>query len=226
MLTRRQARKEGIVITNNPLPTTSRKTSRKTKKTKRTNDDNIDSGDAEAILAEIAALPVVGPSVLKKPCTDLDKEPAKKEAEIIRLDTLPVVQKPWARWQSFLRKLYDKEPTDAEYDQANALWEYILKTANGIMQTNSKTSNSPKFRLYRDFRGGKPDQRLIDMITDPEQVFIQTRSSLIGFSDRPISVYLKRDDVESGMDCLRMIGWTGPMYDPNDYSVSMHHMFY
>lgn len=232
MLTRLQARRSGIVVVDTPLPNktknTGKKAPRKTAK-KRRGEDNIDSSDVEVILAEIATMPVSEPSILKKQKTSSTKkvqivESVEKPVMLLNPEPMPeapAIAKPWAKWQPFLRKLFKNEPTDQQYELANAIWEHILKTANGAMLI----SDRPIIRLYRDFRGGSPAPHLIDMITDPKDVVIKSRSDLIGIGDRPMSVYLEKDNLESAMWCLEKIGWMGKMYDPNDYSSSMNHVF-
>lgn len=117
-----------------------------------------------------------------------------------------------ATWQPFLRKLYDSEPTNDQYEVAWKNWQHILTHVNAMVIFGSDTI------LMRDFRGGTLSLSELNTIStmDPGHVYIRAAYPDVGVFDHAVAIYLK-DDYKSAMQSFQMMGWSGRLYDPNEY---------
>lgn len=125
--------------------------------------------------------------------------------------------KPWAYWQTFLRKGIMNgdivEPTVEQYDNAWTIWNHILKRTNIATKvsgpaTGFTRADGPLITLLiRDHRGGTPMEQLINNITDPDLVHIQAFDCKFGLLERPVTRYLREKTVENALLCLRNVGW-------------------
>jgi len=221
MLTRHKASILKREVDDIPLPKTSRRP-RKTAKCEATVGERIINGlNPDEYLESRAQINPVQESADKRIINTADQINIIEPSDNDNIPLTPLNEinaKPWARWQTFLRNgliTIDShgEPTNAQYEKAWTIWNYILQRTNVATKVSGPVSgftraNGPAITLLiRDHRGGEPNSEIINSITDPDLVHIQAYKCRFGFLERDVIQYFQEKTVEEALERLRNIGW-------------------